>query len=206
MNVTNRDTIAAYNNGIEEYYNLSPQKVSGHIKTWIDSALSGLPKDSKLLEIGSGTGKDAVYINSLGYKLKLTDASQGFVDYLQQQGMDAVTFDVLEDDFNDKYDLIFADAVMLHFADIELEKIFKKVWSALLPKGRFALTVKKGDGEFTEDKKLGMLRYFHLWQPEQLIDKLEDSGFSLTFNEIADDKRGDKPSWILIIAEKRIKQ
>lgn len=203
MNVTNDQTIDAYDNGVQAYFDQSPQQVSGHIKNWIDTALDGLSKTAKIFEIGSATGKDAHYIESLGYTMELTDASKGFVDYLNQKGKTARQFNALTDDFGSTYDVIFADAVLLHFTESELKRVLGKIATALKPNGKLAFTVKKGDGESTESEKLGSLRYFHFWQPEQLENMLRDAGLSVVYQHTEEDNRGNKPAWILMVAEKR---
>lgn len=203
MSVTNKDTIKAYDQGVQAYFDLSPQMVSSHVKSWIDAALNGLPKSARLFEVGSGTGKDADYIESLGYSMQLSDASSGFVDFLKKMKKNAQLFNVLTDEFNSQYDLILADAVLLHFTEDELSVILKKISKALNVNGRLAFCVKKGDGDFTEEKKLGSVRYFHLWQPEQLDIMLKNAGLTVMYEDIAEDNRGNKPAWIMVVAEKR---
>lgn len=204
MKVTNSDTVKAYDNGVQAYFDLSPQKVSAHIKNWIDASLEGLPTSASIFEIGSGTGKDADYMESLGYQLQLSDASTGFVDFLRQKGETARVFNILTDDFDVNYDLIFADAVLLHFTERELRQVIQKISSSLKPAGRFAFTIKQGEGEFMEEKKLGALRYFHLWQPAQLKAMLEDCQMDVRYEDTAEDSRGNnKPAWVMMIAEKR---
>lgn len=202
MRVTNKDTLKAYDSGVKAYYDLSPQKVSDHVKEWIDQALAGLDKKAKIFEIGSGTGKDADYIESLGYDIQVSDASSGFVEFLQKNNKNPVTFNILTDDFSTKHDLILADAVFLHFNTGEVQTILQKIHTALKNSGRLAFTVKRGDGDFIEDKKLGSVRYFKLWQQDELVNLLNACGFSVSYNELAEDNRGNKPAWILIIAKK----
>jgi predicted TPR repeat methyltransferase len=200
--VTNDDTIQAYDNGVQAYFDQSPQQVSAHVKEWIDASLEGLPTTAKIFEIGSGTGKDAAYFQSLGYDIEMTDASKGFVEYLNQNGYPASEFNVLTDGFGAKHDLIFADAVLLHFTENELKTILAKVSQALEPAGRFAFSIKQGDGESTESAKLGSPRYFHFWQPDQMRNLLQANGLHVIYQNIAEDSRGSKPAWILIVAEK----
>lgn len=203
MSATNDDTIKAYDYGVQAYFDQSPQKVTGRIKEWIDSALSGLSKSAKIFEIGSGTGKDADYIQSLGYNMQLSDGSKGFVEYLRSKGKEAKQFNVLHDEFDDRYSLVVADAVLLHFTEDELKKILKKINNALEDQGRLAITLKQGDGEFTEDKKLGSVRYFHLWQPEEISSIMKSCGFEISYNKSIADSREGKPGWMTIIAEKQ---
>lgn len=203
MSHANQQTIDTYNSSVEEYVKTSPQKVDGDLKSWIDANLTKIDKEAKILELGSGTGKDAEYFESRGYTLELTDASKSFVEFLKKKGRDARLLDVLKDDIGKGYDSIFADAVLLHFNTHELGQILNKVHAALKDKGLFFFTLKCGDGEEVTDRKLHSNRYFKYWQPNEITEKLQSSGFGAVEITTVDDYRKDgRPDWLLISAEK----
>jgi hypothetical protein len=58
--------------------------------------LSYLPKTAAILELGSAHGRDADYIESLGYKIYRTDAVKAFVDYLQAKNHDASVLNAID--------------------------------------------------------------------------------------------------------------
>lgn len=204
MNVTNDDTINAYDSGVQAYLNQSPGEMSdGNFKDWLDKAIKDLPTSSKIFEIGSGGGRDAKYIQSKGYRVELTDASIGFVNFLKDAGMKAKQFNVLTDDFNESYDLILANAVLLHFTEAQFRSVLIKIHDALNQNGRFAFVLKQGDGDFTEDKKLGKMRYFHMWQEDDLKKVLSKTGLSIKSIDIGKHRKKGWPSWIMIVAEKQ---
>jgi hypothetical protein len=67
-----------------------------------------LPLDAKIIEVGTAFGRDASYIENQGYKVERTDATEGFVDWLNQNGHPARVFNLISDDFDNNYDLVFA--------------------------------------------------------------------------------------------------
>jgi SAM-dependent methyltransferase len=88
----NEITLQSYNQHIKEYVAGTPKSViHGMFKDWIDRALANISKGSSVLELGSGFGRDADYIESKGYKVVRTDAAQGFVDLLKKQGHEALS-------------------------------------------------------------------------------------------------------------------
>ncbi|MEP7204846.1 MAG: class I SAM-dependent methyltransferase [Candidatus Saccharibacteria bacterium] len=201
MNTTNEETIEAYNQAVDKYIKGSPQFVSDELKVWIDSNLSQLSKNAKILEIGSGSGKDADYFASQGYTMELTDASEGFVEHLKHKGYTARKFNVLLDDINSDYDMVFADAVFLHFTKEELVAVLNKTFQAVKSGGRLAFTVKVGNGEESTARKLDYPRYFNYWQEAEIEVMLKASGFSEIYIKSGNDFRGEqKPDWLYINA------
>lgn len=201
MQNSNTQTLATYNTKVQTYIDTSPNEVFGPLQVWIDSNLDALSKDAKILEIGSGTGKDAKYIASKGYTMELTDASQGFIDYLRSEGLEARLLNAIEDDLGENYDMIFADAVFLHFTEPELRLVLNKVHTALNPIGRLAFTLKAGEGEESTTRKMDAPRYFHFWLEEEISQILKETGFTEVTITTDEDFRGEgRPDWLHITA------
>jgi SAM-dependent methyltransferase len=177
----NEVTLGSYELGIQEYIAGTEAHVSGHFKAWLDYTLTCLQPHSRIIEIGSGFGRDAKYIESCGFNVERTDATLSFVAFLQQEGYLARHFNILTDVFEAQYDLIFANAVFLHFTPQELEGVFGKILNALNRKGILAFSVKKGEGEGWTTAKLGRPRYFCYWTTESLCEKLKLAGFKALY-------------------------
>lgn len=178
MTKSNQRTLQSYERRVQAYVDGVPQEVSGGVKNWIERALEGLPKDAKIIEIGSASGRDARYIEGRGFSVERTDATHGFVELLKQEGYEARDFNILTDSFESQYDLIFADAVLLHFSREELELALEKVRDALTPVGRFAFSLIQGRGETWSEGRLGAPRYFCYWTEPQIKEVLERLGFA----------------------------
>lgn len=203
MSKTNQDTLDAYNKRIEKYIETSPQKVDGHLKKWIDKNLAMVSKSARILELGSGSGKDADYFESQGYTMELTDGSQGFVDHLNASGKQARVLNALTDNLGSDYGMVFSDAVFLHFTREELKGLLKKIHAALKDGGRLVFSTKAGEGEEITDRKLDATRYFCFWLPDDITAALKEAGFTNIEIEVIDDYRGKaRPDWLLIDATK----
>ncbi|MCR6630670.1 MAG: class I SAM-dependent methyltransferase [Magnetospirillum sp.] len=147
MTGANRETLRSYEDRVREYIDGTLQVVTGEAKDWIDAALANLPSGARLVELGSAFGRDAAYVASRGFDVECTDAVPGFVSHLRAHGFNARLFNALTDDLDGRYDLILANAVMLHFDRGEFALVLGKLLRSLKSGGRFAFSLKRGQGE-----------------------------------------------------------
>ena len=196
--MNNERTLETYNNGVQQYIDNTPQVVDGAVKKWLDALFEGVRDDARILEIGSAFGRDAAYIESMGYSLYRTDAASGFVDYLRAKGESAEMLNVLTDSIDEEsHDVIFADAVFLHFSKEEFVAALKNVYLGLSSQGRLGLTLKNGDGEEVARHKMNDDRYFKYWREPELARTLSEAAFKIiSINQTMDGK------WLHLIAEK----
>lgn len=191
----NQTTLAAYEGNVQKYIDGTPNKVDGYIKTWIDTTLARLSPDARILEIGTATGRDADYIESRGFTVERTDATRAFVALQQEQGHEAHVLNILTDELDGPYDLVFADAVLLHFSPEQIGAVLEKIKHALKTSGTLAFTLKKGDGEEWSEHKLGEKRYFCFWQPDAIRTLLTNKGYEVLSLEVTEDGK-----WLHIVA------
>ncbi len=83
MGETNRKTLDTYGLAAADYIANSPQTVEGYLQQWIDACFVDIPQDAPILEVGSGGGRDADYLEgNLGFtNLDRSDASPAFVEH-----------------------------------------------------------------------------------------------------------------------------
>lgn len=160
VGATNSATLQSYEARVQEYIDGTSQTVGGAVKDWIDAALVGFSPEARIVELGSAFGRDAAYIVSKGFEVECTDAVAGFVSQLQAKGFNARHYNALTDDLGDEYDLIFANAVLLHFNKAELASVLKKLLHSLKRGGRLAFSLKRGQGEAWSVAKIGAPRFF----------------------------------------------
>jgi len=197
----NEITLSAYEKGLKEYNDAAIMNVSGSVKDWIDAGLALLTPNAHILEIGSAHGRDARYIESKGFRVERSDAANSFVNFLQQSGYEARLLNVLKDDLGGPYDMVFANAVLLHFNPEQAERVIRKVKDALVDGGLIVFSVKAGTGSGWSDKKLNDPRFFHYWQERPLRELLDGVGFSVVYFRHA--KSGhDNNKWFHVIARK----
>ncbi len=185
---------------MQEYINTTAQDVSGVVKEWLDETLAGLPKNARILELGSAFGRDASYIQNLGYSVACTDATRAFVNLLQEKGFNARQLDAINDNLDGPYDLVLANAVLLHFTREETEKVLCKVLGALSENGIFAFTLKQGEDEKWSYDKLGAPRFFCFWIHDQIYQLVKNTGFVDV--KISGYKATAHNTWLQIIARK----
>ncbi|MDP1880158.1 MAG: methyltransferase domain-containing protein [Parachlamydiaceae bacterium] len=176
---SNGITLKSYEQSLNEYINGTPSETTGNIKIWIDLFLNLLPSNPRIIEIGSAFGRDAQYIESQGFSVERTDATVGFVNFLKNKGYSAKEFNILTDDFTSVYDLIFANAVFLHFNSEELIEVLKKIQGSLSTNGILAFSVKHGEGEGWSNEKIGQPRFFCYWNKDKIQLLMETLNFEV---------------------------
>jgi SAM-dependent methyltransferase len=188
-------TIDAYEQKAFLYRDHTDSTMPTDLTQWLNASVSGLSPSARIFEIGSGTGRDASYLKQLGYRVQVSDVASSFVSMLAEDGWDAIRFDVVKDDLTGTWDLVFADAVLLHLTRDEFSLTLEKILASLEDNGRFAFTLKAGDGEAYSSEKLGMPRFFCYWQTSDVEDRLGDAGYSSWAIT-------EHPGWIHVVASK----
>ena len=87
----------------------------------------------KVLEIGCGPGGILKYFNDMGHDVLGLDYDNNYSSEIKKKNINFENRDFLEDNFNDKYDLIILSHVIEHFTD--LDKIINKLKKLLNPNG-----------------------------------------------------------------------
>lgn len=145
---TDQDTVRSYDLAAEDYAAeaaLMPDWVAAEI----DAFASDLSPGARVLEIGSGGGRDAPVLMDLGISV----VAQGFVELLRKNGFEAEQLDPLTDDLDDPerpgvpYDGIWACASLIHVARKDLHQVLCKLGTATRRGGRLHVSVRDGDGE-----------------------------------------------------------
>ncbi len=107
--------------------------------------------DDKLLEIGCGEGRDAKAVLDLGYDLNATDISEEAVAYCKKVMPEYedrfAVLDCLKDHPDQKYDFIYAVAVVHMLVRDEDRDGFYRFIREHLKQGGTALICSMGDGE-----------------------------------------------------------
>jgi predicted TPR repeat methyltransferase len=80
-------------------------------------------------------------------------------------------------DFGGPYDVVFANAVLVHLTDAQLDLVLAKAFLAVRPGGLLAFTVKEGDGEAWSTAKVGRPRFFNYWREPSLLEHILATGW-----------------------------
>jgi SAM-dependent methyltransferase len=135
---------ASYDGGAErrDRMDKAPWKIAER-----DAFLRRLQQEGclRLLEIGAGTGQDAVLFAANGLDVVATDLSPQMVARCLAKGLDARVLDFSELDFEPaSFDAVHAMNCLLHVPDPELPAVLAGIARVLRPGGLFFLGVYGG--------------------------------------------------------------
>ena len=198
---TNEDTVRSYEASAAEYAAEAaamPEWVASEIDVFVDA----LGRAGRILEIGSGGGRDAREFERRGLSVRCTDVTQGFVDRLRADGFEADRLDPLTDDLADPqhpdrpYDGVWSCACLFHVAREDLVTVLGRLAQATRPDGRIHASFKEGEGEdrSTVGTSEAPRRYIDtLWQEPDLRVQFAAAGWVV--DEVA--RHGNKP-WLAV--------
>jgi len=164
---------------------------------------------ARVLEVGSGPGRDAALLESLGLDVRRTDITPAFVDLLREQGHEADVLDPLTDDLDDPtrpgtpYDGVWASASLLHVGRGDLGTVLRRLASATRPGGVLALALKEGDGDaWSTHGFVGAPRHFVYWREPALRAVLDGAGWEVDEVGHSRSARTGEP-WLDVQARRR---
>lgn len=182
---TDKGTVRAYDRAAADYA-AEAAAMPDWVATEIDAFVAALGGAGRVLEIGSGGGRDALALEARGISVRRTDIAQGFVDLLRAGGFDAAQLDPLTGDLSDPqhpgtpYDGVWACACLIHIARADLGTVLRRLAAATRSGGRLHASVRDGDGEdvTTEGGGAAPRRYVETyWREPALRATLTDAGW-----------------------------
>jgi SAM-dependent methyltransferase len=197
-------TVASYDAAASEYATATatlPDLVRTAIGTFVDS----LPGGARVLEVGSGSGRDARALEDGGLSVRRTDITPGFVALLRSEGYAADVVDPLRDDLSDPdrdepYDAVWASASLLHVRREDLPDVLRNLARVTRADGLLHLTVKEGDGARFDTHGVVGPRHFTFWREEPLRAVLEEAGWKVDRVDRGTSVRGE--DWLEVRARR----
>lgn len=202
-------TVAAYDGAVAGYREQTQDLVPDHVRDALDAFAAALPEHARVLEIGSGSGRDARLLEQRGLSVRRTDVTPAFVDALRADGVAADLLDPLTDDLTDPgeptepqpYDGVWANACLLHVARADLPLVLTRLAAVTRPSGLFRLSLKEGDGEgWSTHGSVTTPRRFVYWREQPLRDALTGAGWSVVDLVHTEGLRGE--SWLNVVAQR----
>lgn len=154
----------------------------------IDAFVTELGGSGRVLEIGSGGGRDALALETRGISVRRTDVSKGFVELLRESGFKADLLDPLTDDLADPlhpdrpYDGVWACACLIHVERRDFRTVLRRLAEATRPGGRLHASVRDGDGDsaFTLGSAAAPRHYVETyWRESALRSALADASWNV---------------------------
>jgi SAM-dependent methyltransferase len=199
--ITKRVTVESYQAQAQEYAEATRQ-LPDTIGAAMDGFAAVLGEGARVLEIGSGPGRDAAQLEERRLRVRRTDITPAFVRMLKQQGHEADVLDPLHDDLSDPagpYDGVWASASLLHVRREDLPAVLANLAAVTRPAGRLFLALKEGDGaRFSRHGSIGGPRHFTFWREEPLTSALRAAGWRVESVERRDAPSGDQ--WLQVLS------
>jgi predicted TPR repeat methyltransferase len=192
-------TLASYDLAIDAYLSASPGTPSEEYLQFRRAVVAALPPNARMLELGSGPGHDAVFFESVGVDVHRTDGAKSFIDRLHANGFQAKLLDITTDEFGGPFDVVFANAVLLHLTTPQFDLALARAGRAVTSNGVLAFTVKEGDGDAWSLAKLAQPRYFNYWREPELRSRLVAAGWQPTSVE---NVQGRLEEWLHVICRR----
>jgi len=193
------DAITETLNAYERYSAQYIERTSTERSPLVDALIELTNPGDRVLELGSGPGRDAADLESAGLVVERTDGAASFVDRLNAAGHAARVLSFYDEDFGGPYDAVFANAVLLHVSRPRLTDVLKVARRATSVGGFLVATFKKGTGQGWSERKLDARRHFTYWEEDELRPIVAAAGW--TPLSIADTTRSTSAErWLTLIA------
>lgn len=195
MKRNQKETIAFYDRYAREFVE---QTSNASMSVMMEAFLEEIPKESKILDLGCGSGRDTKAFMDLGYQVTAVDGSLKICEEASTfTGMAVRQMDFMELEEVDEYHGIWACASILHVPYSELEELFGKLYRALKQDGILYVSFKYGSFEGMRNE-----RYFTDMTMDRLrpiLDQVSKLGV-LKYWVSADvrENRGDE-QWLNLI-------
>lgn len=179
--MTVNDTVRAYDADAVAYADASPT-VPDSVRADVESLVARIGAGARVLEIGSGGGRDALLMEELDLRVRRTDIAPGFVALLRERGHEAHLLDPLVDDLSvpeGPYDAVWANASLLHVRRADLPTVLARLALVTRAGGLLRISLKEGDGDgWSTHGSVRNPRHFTYWRAEDLRTVTADAGWS----------------------------
>ncbi|RYC10787.1 class I SAM-dependent methyltransferase [Nocardioides zhouii] len=174
------ETVRAYDLDAVAYAGRT--QVSDGVRADLEELAAVLGAGARVLEIGSGGGRDALLMEALGLHVRRTDITPGFVTLLREQGHACDLLDPLVDDLSSPdgpYDGVWANASLLHVRRGDLPVVLRRLAGVTQPGGVLRISVKEGDGDgWSTHGTVRNPRHFTYWRAAALEEVVAGAGWS----------------------------
>ncbi|KKW47999.1 MAG: hypothetical protein UY99_C0018G0015 [Parcubacteria group bacterium GW2011_GWA1_59_11] len=194
-------TVRAYDKLAREY----DEETTDFWDKFPQDFLRGFAKlaQGRVLNVGSGPGRDGLLLKELGLDVVCLDASEAMVKMCRERGLQAVRADFGKLPFADgSFDGVWAYTSLLHAKKSEVGKAMNEISRVLKEKGALGLGLIAGEGElYRESSGFNIPRWFSFYTEEEAERLIVEHGFQVTS---FDSFRPASKEYLNFLAEKRM--
>lgn len=163
------DSTKYYDKNAQNYFETT---IGYDLSPLYDLFLPLLFPKAKILDAGSGSGRDSKFFLTQGYDVTAFDGSSKMVELARQYtGLPVVHKNFSDIDEKEEFDGIWASASLLHVPKSVLPSVLQKLKTALKPQGVWYMSFRQGELEQNEGD-----RYFNDQTENSLRKTLEQLG------------------------------
>lgn len=187
-------TIESYEAYAATYDTLVGPTLSADIEAALRRLIAVVRPGGEILEIGSGPGREADFLEVLGLRVRRTDATRAFLRLQAERGKHAELLNVITDELGGPYDGVLAMCVLIHVGFDHIDAVLRKIAGSLRPGGGFLVSMREGDGETH-----GAYHTVY-WRTADFTARLQSAGFRVDWETHSIDSDGD--AWLTYLATK----
>jgi len=193
----------------ENASNLSKRYESADVDTIHQTLLKTFSPNSKLLEIGCGSGRDANFMKKQGYNLTAIDGSQKMIEEAKtiHSALEPHLFTMQLPhglDFEPhSFDGLYSIATLMHLSQEEIMLTIQKIYMLLKKKGKFLFSVSIERDDTDQNSQDPHQRLFTSLSEEEWLRLCTKQGFSPLHTEVTTDGLGRSGVvWLTCVVEK----
>lgn len=141
--------------------------------------------NNKVLDVGSGPGRDGAILKDAGLDVTCLDASESMVEICKSRGLTSVCADFNTIPFSDQlFDGVWAYTSLLHVPKSEVAQVMQEINRVIKKDGILGLGLIEGDTEgYKESEKVTFPRWFSYYAKDEVEQLLENHGFKVIYFE-----------------------
>ncbi|WP_417332760.1 class I SAM-dependent methyltransferase [Halarcobacter sp.] len=164
--------------------------------------------NSKLLEIGCGSGRDALFMIENNYNVIAIDGSKNMIEEakkihpeLRERLFHRILPNGLE--FDNKFDGIYSISTLMHLSKDNLKKTLSKIYTLLNQNGKLLMSISLFRDDIDKEGIDNKGRFFLLLSFEEWIKICEEVGFRIVETKINKDGLNRIGiEWLTLVVEK----
>lgn len=194
----NSETVASYSRYAPGYAEAT-KDMSPDGQELLGRFAAALPRSASVIDIGSGPGWDADYLEALGHTVRRTDAAPGFVELQRARGKTADVVNLVTDELGGPYDGALLLYVLQHIDAPLLDGVLAKLAASLRIGGVVLFTYRNGDGTLTEHGTTSGDYHSTLRRPEAFRAAMDRVGLTPHWERRLVDEEG---VWQVVLASR----
>ncbi len=174
------DTIRAYE-AISELYDAQTKDFWEQFPKRIFSEFCSLLKGNRVLDLGSGPGRDAEYLRDLGMDVSCVDGAESMIHITEKKGFNSILKDLRSEDIQFyNYNGVWAYSSFIHITIPEAKKVLERISHSMKEGSILFLGLIEGNGyESLSVSGSEFIRMFQYYTRETIEEIITGTGFRL---------------------------